>query len=151
VCEVNECLTVSFKLFFVKIWFWFCFKLFFSIFGSLWCSDIKNKILKIKKYYLYIFLSKKYFEKQLLTYSETPSMTHSKLGISIKACTRVSTKHVFNVNPRYHTDFTKNSIGKHTLHMIKLITKDKKTGTIRQHKSLSMSSSPSSPSSPVNS
>jgi len=35
-------------------------------FGSFWYADIKNKYLKIKKYYFNIFFNKKYFKNKLL-------------------------------------------------------------------------------------
>jgi hypothetical protein len=50
---------------FFKILNFYYFKLFFYIFKSFWCGDIKYKFLKIKNYFD-IFLSKKHFKKQPL-------------------------------------------------------------------------------------
>jgi hypothetical protein len=52
----------------------FSFKLFFLVFLD--CFDVL--ILKIRKYYFDVFSSKKHFEKQLLSHSQTGFNTNSK-------------------------------------------------------------------------
>jgi hypothetical protein len=66
-------------VFLKKIKFFYFKLIFFGIFRSFLCVDVTNNFFKIiKNIILIYFQAKKYFKKQSLPHSQTPSKTFEK-------------------------------------------------------------------------